>query len=51
MYEIQVCYTEEKNVKECRFLHTVQASLQITIIGKALEIAYQHTFVYDDLQL
>jgi hypothetical protein len=51
MYEIQVCYTEEQNVKECIFLHTVQAVLQITITGKALAIDYQQTFDDDDLQV
>jgi hypothetical protein len=37
--------------KKCRFLHTVQAVLQITITGKALAMVYQQTFDDDDLQL
>ena len=42
---------QEQNIKECRFLHTVQAVLQISITGKALAIAYQQTFDDNDLSV
>jgi hypothetical protein len=44
-----VLYIGEHNVKERRFLHIVQAVLQITITGKALTTVYQQTFDDNDL--